>query len=390
MTSQLQNETDPVTRQWPRVVYSEEIMREGFGIESAAIPLEARLRMLDALADAGLRRITVGAFVSPRYVPQMADFEELLRAMQPRPGVSYFTFTHNRRAREKAARFAPPLTLDDELCTFFDDLCDVHQRRNTNRSLADSVGLWPQILAEARAAGIVQGRVAIASAWGSNFLGPFPQAWRLGFLHRQIGAMQAAGIDVVEIGLHDSQSWCLPHELEADLTEIRRRWPSVRQFHLHMHNARGMALPSLYAAMRTLGPGDTLLVDGTLGGIGGGQYCGNGTASGMVATEDFLHMLEGMGIDTGVDFSRLVEAVWLLEDITGHPAFGHVGRAGPRPSKPGQRYAPNLPAIETLGAARHFQRGPVAYAGQGYSPWRQPIEGPWHTPSTLDRELSQR
>jgi hydroxymethylglutaryl-CoA lyase len=364
-------------------VYSEEIMREGFGIESTSISLQHKLQLLEALASAGLRRITLGAFVSPRYVPQMAQFEELLRTMTPRPGVQYYTFTHNRRAREIAMRFSPPLTLDDNLCTFFDDLCDVHQRRNTNRSLADSVRHWPELTAQAREAGVSQGRVAIASAWGSNFLGPFSQQDRLSFIGRQIAAMEAAGLEVVELGLHDSQSWCMPHDLEDDLQQILRTWPSIRRFHLHMHNARGMALPCLYVALRTLRPSDSLLVDGTLGGIGGGQYCGNGTASGMVATEDFMHMLQGMGIEAGVDLGRLIEAVWLLEEITGHAAFGHVSRAGPRPLRPEERYDPNLPAIESLQSARHFRLGPASYEAEGYRPWRNPIEGPWLDPQRV-------
>lgn len=362
---------------WPTVIYSEEGVREAFGIARPPVPLADRVALIGALSRTGLKRISVGAFVSPRYVPQMADFEALLRGFEPVPGVEYLTFTHNRRAREIAERFSPPLSLDDDLCTFFDDLCDVHQRRNMNRSVAQSIADWPERIRDAREHGLVRGRAAIASAWGSNFLGPFPQSYRMSFLDRQIAAMAEAGIEVVEIGLHDSQSWCLPHLMEADLAEILRRWPQVRRFHLHLHDARGMALPSLYAALRSLRPTDTLLIDGALGGVGGGQYCGNGVASGMAATEDVLHMLEGMGIDTGTDLDRIVECVWMLEDMLGHAAFGHVSKAGPRPVSPARRYAPDLPAVETLRGARHFARGPAAYAGEGYSPWRGPISGPW-------------
>jgi hydroxymethylglutaryl-CoA lyase len=186
-----------------------------------------------------------------------------------------------------------------------------------------------------------------------------------------------AGLEVFEIGLHDSQSWCLPHEIEADLREIKRRWPKVKHFHLHMHDARGMALPCIYAALRALDPSDTVLIDGTLGGIGGGQFCGNGIASGMVPTEDLLHMLEGMGVDTGIDLNKIIDCVWMLEKMVGHAAFGHVSKAGPRPSKAAQFYDPNLPAIESLQAARHFKLGSAAYAGQTYSPWKQAITGPW-------------
>jgi hydroxymethylglutaryl-CoA lyase len=361
---------------WPTVIYSEEIVREGFGIADPKIPLSARVELIEALSATGLKRISLGAFVSPRYVPQMACFEELLRSFKPAAGVVYSTFTHTPKARKIAAQFSPPLTLEDELCSLNIDICDVHQRRNVNRSIEQAMQVWPETIEDARSRGVRQARVAIYSAWGSNFLGKFSQEYRMEMLGRQIDLLQGAGLEVVEIGLHDSQSWCLPHEMEQDLHELKRRWPAVRQFHLHMHDARGMALPSLYAALRTLDSGDTMLVDGTLGGLGGGQYCGNGMASGMVATEDFLHMLEGMGIDTGVDLDKLIECVWLLERLLGVSAFGHVSKAGPRP-QPTQLYDPNLPAVESLNAARHFKLGPSAYEGEAYSPWKQPISGPW-------------
>ncbi|MDO9437522.1 hypothetical protein [Hydrogenophaga sp.] len=363
----------------PNVVYSEEILREGFGIADRQIPLADRIELLEALSDTGLRRITVGAFVSPRYVPQMEHFEELLRGFRPRPGVEYLTFTHNRRAQLKALEFSPPLTVEEDVCTLFQDICDVHQRRNMNRSIEQGMQGWGEAIADAQARGIRRARAAIASAWGSNFLGPFSREYRMWSLQQQIEALQAAGMEVFEIGLHDSQSFCLPHEMEQDIAEIRRRWPSVRHFHLHMHDARGMAIPSIYAALRHMDANDTVLIEGTLGGVGGGQYCGNGMASGMAPTEDLLHMLEGMGIPTGVDMGRLIDCVWMLERMLGHATFGHVSKAGPRPQTPDAFYDPNLPAVESLQAARHFRLGPQAYRDEGYSPWKQPITGPWFT-----------
>lgn len=362
---------------WPAVVYSEEVMREGFGIEAASIPLEAKVELLDALSDTGIRRITVGAFVSPRYVPQMARFEELLRRFHPRDGVAYLVFIHSEKARAQAEQYSPPLTLEEEACTLFIDICDIHQRRNVNRSIEQAMASWPDAVAQARARGIRQGRIGIASAWGSNFSGKFDARYRLSFLEREHEAMTNGGIEVVEIGLHDSQSWCLPHEMEQDLAAIKQRWPGVKRFHLHMHDGRGMALPSIYAALRTLDADDTLLLEGTLGGIGGGQYSGNGGAAGMAATEDVMHMLEGMGIETGVDLDRVIECVWRLERILGRPAFGRVSKAGPRPRTAAELYDANLPAVESLAAARHFRLGPGAYAAEAYSPWKRPLEGPY-------------
>jgi hydroxymethylglutaryl-CoA lyase len=292
-------------------------------------------------------------------------------------GVTYLPYIHNEKARKLAQQYSPPLTVEDDLFTLFLDVCDVHQRRNVNRSVEQIMAYWPEAILQAKSRGVTEGRIGIASAWGSNFMGKFTQRYCLSFLERQHELMTAAGIAVVEIGLHDSQSWCLPHEMEQYLAEIRRRWPEVKRFHFHMHNARGMALPSIYAALRNLGPDDTVLLEGTLGGIGGGQYGGNGRASGMAATEDLMHMLEGMGMDTGVDLDQLIDCVWMLERIIGRPVFGLVSKAGPRPATPDAFYDPNMPAVESLEAARHFKLGPGAYEKEGYFPWPKPIAGPF-------------
>jgi hydroxymethylglutaryl-CoA lyase len=365
----------------PHVIYSEEVMREGFGIESVDIPLADKVALLDRLSETGLKRITLGAFVSPRYVPQMAGFEELLRAFHPKEGVEYLTFSHTPKARKLAQQFSPPLSVEDEICTFFLDICDIHQRRNMNRSIEQVMGTWPELIVDAKGRGVVKARVGVASFWGSNFMGKFTEDYRFSMLDKQVSLFREHGMEVVEIGLHDSQSWCLPHEMEQDLREVKRRWPEVNHFNLHMHNARGMAMPSLYAALRTLEVSDTVLVEGTLGGIGGGQYCGNGTASGMVPTEDFIHMLEGMGVATGIDLDKIIECVWLLERIIGRAAFGQVSKSGPRPARPEQFYDANLPAVESMKGARHFKEGAPAYAAEAYSPWREPITGPYYRQS---------
>lgn len=369
-------------RRWPQVIYNEEVMREVFGIEDVAIPLQAKIDLLNALSQTGLKRLTLGAFVSPRFVPQMACFEDLLRGFTPKPGVTYLSFIHNQKAKKQAEQFSPPLTVEEEMCTLFIDICDIHQRRNVNRSIAQIMDHWPAQIEEARDRGIRQASIGVASAWGSNFLGKFSQRYRLSYLEHQTRLVESWGLQVHEIGLHDSQSWCLPHEMEEDLQEIKRRWPAVKHFHVHMHNARGMALPCIYAALRTLEPSDTLVIEGTLGGLGGGQYSGNGRAAGMAATEDVLHMLEGMGIPTGVDMDKLIACVWQLEKTIGRPAFGHVSKAGPRPMDPAQFYDANLPGVESLEGVKHFMLGPKAYEQEAYSPWNKPIEGPYYTEST--------
>ena len=208
---------------WPTVIYNEEVIREGFGIEDVNIPLADKLKLIEALSETGLKRITVGAFVSPRYVPQLACFREMLAAIKPKEGVSYLCFTHNQKARQMAQEHSPPLTVEEDICVLFLDICDVHQRRNVNRSIEQSMEGWPEMIKEARARGVTKASVAIASVWGSNFTGKFSQEYRLSMLQREIDLVKSLGLEVYEIGLHDSQSWCLPHEMEADLKEINTR-----------------------------------------------------------------------------------------------------------------------------------------------------------------------
>ena len=144
--------------------------------------------------------------------------------------------------------------------------------------------------------------------------------------------------------------------------------------YLHLHDARGLALPTTYAAIRVLDDTNDLYLDTTAGGIGGCPYCGNGRATGMVATEDLVNLLEEMGIPTGVDLNKLIEAVWLLEEILDRPTPGHVAKAGPMP-RDNDLYDPNLPFVETFESAKHFKLGPEVAAG-GLYPWREPIPSP--------------
>jgi hydroxymethylglutaryl-CoA lyase len=128
-----------------------------------------------------------------------------------------------------------------------------------------------------------------------------------------------------------------------------------------------MALPSMYAAIRTLGPDDTLRVEGTIGGMGGCSYCGNGQATGMAAIEDVMHMLEGMGVETGVNLDKPIECVWMCEEILGRHLWGPVLETWPQPTSVASFYDMNAPFVETLEQATHFKRGPEVYTGAIYS-----------------------
>lgn len=370
---------------YPNVIYKEEAMREGMQIEDANIAVDDKLRLLEALSETGLKNIVVGSFVSPRFTPQMAKIDDLMAGFTPRQGVRYTALALNERGKERAAQYSPPLSIADEgkpLASLACHMCDVFARRNTNRSQDQEIDGWESIVGAAVARGDTTAGIGLNAAWGSNFVGPFSLDVRMAMLERQHAMWDAVGIKVTAVSFSDPMSWTMPHELKAQLLAIKERWPDIRDFGLHLHNGRGMAIVSAYSALETLNEDDTLRLDGSIGGIGGCPYCGNGRATGMMPTEDVLHMLEEMGIDTGVDLDRLIDCVWMLEEILGRTTMGHVSKAGPRPHSQSEFYDPNAPFVETFDEAKHFKLGPKAYEG-GIYPWREPIRSP-QRPDTMD------
>jgi len=362
---------------WPKVIYTEEAMREGMQIEDAGIPVEDKVALLDALSETGLKRIVVGSFVSPKWTPQMERIDDIVSRFRPNPDVTYTAVIMNPRGYERAKQYVPPLTIErDGIPRLFCHLCDVFARRNTNRSQMQEIERWPAIVADALERGAKEAGIGISAAWGSNYLGEFSLETQLTMLEAQHKRWEEAGITVTNLGLIDTMSFSTPNRVEQLIGTVKDRWPDIREFRLHLHNARNMAIASIYVTMRALGPEDALYLDGSIGGIGGCPYCGNGQATGTVPTEDLLHMLEGMGIETGVDMDRLIDCVWLAEKILGRSLYGHVSKAGPRPDRLERYYDLNLPFVETLEQARHFKMGAGLVEG-GVYPYKKPITSPY-------------
>lgn len=371
---------------YARILYTDETMREGMQIEDARIPVEDKVALLDALSDTGLDRIMVGSFVSARYTPQMARIEEIVGRFTPRPGVTYIPLALNDKGVERAEAFAPPLTIERKtrrprlIC----HLCDVFVRRNVNKGQADEMAAWPKIVEGARAKGSREACIGINAAFGSNFIGDIPVDVGMKMLELQHSHWDAAGIPVVQLVLGDPMGWCHPAKVTDYLTRIKRRWPAIRDFGLHLHNPRGMAMASIYAALLLLDKDDLLRLEGTVGGIGGCPYCGTGVATNMVPTEDLVHMLEGMGYRTGVDLDKLIACCLMLEQMIGRPTLSHVPKAGPRPMEPSRYFDPDTPFVETMAHAQHYRLGPSAYEG-ALRPWKEPITSPYR--DRIDRGL---
>ena len=359
---------------YPAVVVVDEGMREGLQIEDAGVPVEAKVRLLNAMGRTGLKRIVAGSFVSPKWTPQMAQVDELIDSFEPVEGVTYTALALNAKGVERRAERIPPLSLDGAPPATLVHLCDVFVRRNTNRSQADEMDAWPGIIASAVESGATEAQIGVNAAWGSNWIGDISHEERMDKLEQQMQLWSEAGIPVTKVFIGDPMGWHIPPQVEEDLTEILRRWPSIRTFHLHLHNTRGVAPISTYSALRILDHRHTVIFDASIGGMGGCPYCGNGRAAGLFPTEDLIYLLEEMGFDTGVDLAALIDTVALAEEILGHRLFGHVSKAGGRP-RGTELYPMDLPFIETLDQAQHFRLGPEAYEG-ALSPWKEPISSP--------------
>ena len=362
---------------WPMVKYKEEGMREGMQIEDAQISVDEKVRLLDALSETGLQTIVVGSFVSPKWTPQMERIDEIVTRFKPKPGVTYTALALNSRGVERAKAYSPPLTIErDAFPRLNVHMCDVFVRRNTNRTQMQEMERWPQVVAQAQELQIKEAGIGTNASWGSNFMGEFTVDNLMTMYERQHSMWDEVGIDVRSVSMGDPMSHCTPAKVEESVYRVKEMWPEVNHIRLHLHNGRNMAIASAYAAMKVLGPDDTLELDGTIGGFGGCPYCGNGRSTGMAPTEDLLHMMDDMGVPTGVDIDKLIDCVWMAEDIMGRELYGHVSKAGPRPKTLDKLYDINMPFVETAEQARHFKKGASAYEG-GLYPYSEPITSPY-------------
>jgi len=343
----------------------DDTMREGLQIESADIPVEAKLRLLDALGETGAKRIAVGSFAHPKWTPQMLCIDELVQRFEPKPDVKYTAVIFNRKGYERADQYYPKIDVRDRgIPSTHVELCNTFARRNYNRTQAQQIESMDGGIAFAKKMGAEHGAVALGNPWGSNFEGQFSLEQQLELLTLMIDKWHAAGLQVKRCSFLDAMGWNSPHRVRQTMETIRERWPEITDFHCHFHNTRGASMVSYYEALQ-LGATE---FDTSLGGMGGCPYCGNGRAAGHVPTEDFVDLCHEMGIETGYDLDKLIDAVAIAEEVVGHPLWGHVSKGGPRPR--GERlYPADMPFVETLDEAAHFRNGPGVYEGQ-MSPWK--------------------
>lgn len=283
--------------------------RDGLQNE-APVPTEAKVRLLDALSRTGVGRIEAVSFVSPKAIPQMADADEVWAQAQHAEGVRYSALVPNLRGAQRAldAGFG-----EIEVVL---SASDTHNRRNINRSTAESLDDIAAVIHAVHAAdGVCQ--VIVATAWGCPFEGDIS-------VDRVVGVASRAvrdGADSIAFG--DTTGMATPTRVEALVGGFRFAHPDVG-LNLHFHNTRGTGLANVLAALR-LGVSD---FDASVGGLGGCPYAPG--ASGNIASEELVHMVEDMGVATGVDLAAMIDAAAAAEEMVGHTLPSQVLRAGPR------------------------------------------------------------
>ena len=341
----------------------DDTMREGLQIESPDISIDDKLRLLDAIGDMGAKLISIGSFAHPKWTPSMAKIDELATRFTPKSGVKYTALVFNKEGYERADAYYPKIDVRDRSYSTHVELCDTFARRNYNRTQTKQIDAATALIKRAVKVNREYGSVTLGNPFGSNFEGQFSLEQRMELLTLLIEKWHDVGLEVWELSLLDGMGWNMPHTVEDTMLAIRDRYPEIRTFHLHFHNTRGVGLASYYEALRH----GVTRFDTSLGGLGGCPYCGNGRAAGHVATEDFVHLCHQMGIETGYNLDKVIDAAIIAEVVVGHPINGHVSKAGPLPEGEAL-YPANMPFIESLKEASHFRNGAEVYQDQR-SPW---------------------
>lgn len=288
--------------------------RDGLQNEPTPIALAGKLELLRALIAAGLKRIELTSFVSPRWVPQLADADQLVQAAAVPPDVSLSALVPNAKGFERA--LAAGLT---EIAVFM-SASETHNRKNTNKGIQQSLDTFEEVVLPACAAGL-RVRAYVSTVWGCPYEGDVPVATSLSIARRllELGCYQVSLGDTIGVGT-PLQTRDI---VKAFLAEF-----SAPQLALHLHDTRGTALANALVGLE-LGIRD---FDASVAGIGGCPYAPG--AAGNLATEDLVYMLHGLGVHTGIDLDELIQAGRVAETVIGRPLPGKVHQAGPRVLRP--------------------------------------------------------
>ena len=281
--------------------------RDGLQNEAAAIPTPLKIAFVDALGQAGLPVVEVSAFVSPKWVPQMADADAVFAGIARRPGTVYSALVPNAAGLDRA--IAAGVTH----IALFAAASESFSRRNINQSIAQSLDTYRAVAQRARSEGL-RVRGYVSTAFGCPFEGDVP-------VERVIDVSRALlEMGAYEVAVSDTIGIAHPGQVRRVLTSLVAALPP-EQIALHFHDTRGTALANVLAAL----PYGVATFDASAGGLGGCPYAPG--AAGNLATEDLIYMLDGLGLSTGVSIDAVYAASTAIEPHAGHPLPSRYVRA---------------------------------------------------------------
>ncbi|MEA2568586.1 MAG: hydroxymethylglutaryl-CoA lyase [Acidobacteriota bacterium] len=288
--------------------------RDGLQNEKVTIPTQTKVDYITALGDAGLRVIEAGAFVSPKWVPQMADSADVYRDIPKDPGVEYPVLVPNMKGLERA------IEAGVKSIAIFTAASESFNTRNINMSIDESFENFAQVVPRALGEGM-RVRGYVSTAFGCPYEGEVPPEKVLEVVARllDLGCYEVSVGDTIGVGT--------PMQVQGVIGMLLQVIPPKR-LAMHFHDTRGTALANTLAALEM---GITTF-DSSAGGLGGCPYAPG--ASGNMATEDLIYLLDGMGIESGVDLKRLVDASSIIAPYLDHPLPGRYLQACTRRAMP--------------------------------------------------------
>jgi len=281
--------------------------RDGLQNEAQSLPAATKIALIEQLAEAGLATVEAGSFVSPKWIPQMADTAEVLAGLKRKPGVAYPVLVPNLKGFEAAHAAGV------EEIAIFGAASESFSRRNINCSIAESLGRFAPVAVAAKEAGM-RVRGYISCVVDCPYEGPTAPA-----AVAEVAAMLFA-MGCYEISLGDTIGTGTPLRLQTMIETVARAVP-VERLAVHFHDTYGQALANILASLEK----GIAVVDSSVAGLGGCPYAKG--ASGNVASEDVLYMLDGLGIATGVDLAKLAAAGRFISAALGREPVSKVARA---------------------------------------------------------------
>ncbi len=272
--------------------------RDGLQNEARLIPTDDKVVFIDALSGTGLQAIEITSFVNPKWIPQLADGAEVSRRIVRRPGIAYSALVPNRQGLDAAMAAGMK-----EIAVFM-SASETHNKKNVNKTIAATLAAFRETVPPALEAGL-KVRAYVSTVYGCPYEGAVDpnQALQLCRELRALGCYQ--------VSLGDTIGVANPRQVRDVLSRVLAEIPAP-EVAVHFHDTRGTALANILVAVEM----GITTVDSALGGLGGCPYAPG--ASGNVATEDVVYMLEGMGVKTGVDLDKLVECSRLATTLVGH------------------------------------------------------------------------